>query len=147
MVNYKDQVVGKLRHVALRAGTQGIHYLEEGVARATKALEQLQDKLAQYEETSEERARVKEESSSNLRAETRATAEFILQEAHAVEERIKQARPARHPMTVTVEASPEPIKSRTQGRKTTTTATAPKRATARPGGFKAKRGQKHSHDH
>ncbi|MET0406302.1 MAG: hypothetical protein ABW123_28040, partial [Cystobacter sp.] len=75
-----------------------------------------------------------------------SAAERIVDEARAVEERIKQARPARRPLKVTVEATPD-AKPRTQGRKTTATATAPKRATASTGGFKAKRGQKHSHNH
>ncbi|WNG31091.1 hypothetical protein F0U62_49060 [Cystobacter fuscus] len=157
--NYRDQLVGKLRHVAVKAGVQGVHYLAEGAAVATKAIEQLQEKLAQYEEQDEQEEgaarrasdvddEARDESElSDLRAETRATAELIMDEARAVEQRIKQARPARHPLEVTVEASPEPGKSRTQGRKTTTTATAPKRATAPTGGFKAKRGQKHTHDH
>lgn len=157
--NYRDQLVGKLRHVAVKAGVQGVHYLAEGAAVATKAIEQLQEKLAQYEEQDEQEERPtrrasdvddesKDESElSDLRAETRATAELIMDEARAVEQRIKQARPARHPLEVTVEASPESGKSRTQGRKTTPTATAPKRATAPTGGFKAKRGQKHTHDH
>ncbi|OJH36420.1 hypothetical protein [Cystobacter ferrugineus] len=157
MLNYKDELVGKLRHAAVKAGVQGVHYLAEGAAAATKAIEQLQEKLARYEEQDEEERSARrtsdagdtaeDESDTELRAEARATAELILNEARAVEERIKQARPARHPLGVTVEASPESSKSRTQGRKTTTTSTAPKRATAQTGGFKAKRGQKHTHDH
>lgn len=157
--NYRDQLVGKLRHVAVKAGVQGVHYLAEGAAVATKAIEQLQDKLAQYEEQDEQEERSAQRASdvddeakaqddselNDLRAETRATAELIMDEARAVEQRIKQAKPARHPLEVTVDASAEG-KSRTQGRKTTT-ATAPKRATAPTGGFKAKRGQKHTHDH
>ncbi|ATB44226.1 hypothetical protein CYFUS_009713 [Cystobacter fuscus] len=155
MLNYKDQLVGKLRHVAVKAGVQGVHYLAEGAAVATKAIEQLQEKLARYEEQEEERPsrrasreeRDEAGEGSELRARKRATAELIMDEARAVQQRIKQARPARHPLEVTVEASPEAGESRTQGRKTTPTATAPKRATARTGGFKAKRGQKHTHDH
>lgn len=159
MLNYKDELVGKLRHVAVKAGVQGVHYLAEGAAVATRAIEQLQEKLARYEEQDEEEGSVQrasdadqsdavsDESDPELRAQKRATAELIMDEARAVEQRIKQARPARHPLEVTVEASPEPVKSRTQGRKTTTTTTAPKRATAQTGGFKAKRGQKHTHDH
>lgn len=159
MLNYKDELVGKLRHVAVKAGVQGVHYLAEGAAVATRAIEQLQEKLARYEKQDEEPGSVQrasdadkseeapDESDPELRAQTRATAELIMEEARAVEQRIKQARPARHPLEVTVEASPEPVKSRTQGRKTTSSATAPKRATAQTGGFKAKRGQKHTHDH
>jgi hypothetical protein len=85
--------------------------------------------------------------------EAQATAELVLEEAQAATERIKTARPAPKPLIVSADAEeqlPSPAKRRsaktmrTQGRKTTASATAPKRAAAKPG-FKAKRGQKHKH--
>ena len=80
----------------------------------------------------------------------------VLEEARAVKERLQEARPASQPLKVSDEERPEAPKRRakqaskaprTQGRKTTplASATAPRRATARPGGFQAKRGQKHEH--
>ncbi|MFY0527427.1 hypothetical protein ACN28I_31200 [Archangium gephyra] len=86
--------------------------------------------------------------------EAQATAALVLEEAQAARERIKTARPAPKPLIVSADAEeqlPSAAKRRTarktmrtQGRKTTASATAPKRAAAKPG-FKAKRGQKHKH--
>ena len=146
MVNDKDQLVGRLRSVALKT-------LGKGAAAATRALEQLQEKLAQYEPvdtpagTSAKSEAEPSAPLSALQEQARDTAKVLLEEVQAVEERIKRARPARNPLQVTVEATPEPQKPRTQGRKTTASASAPKRSTAKTGGFKAKRGQKHSHNH
>ena len=149
MGNYGEQLVGGLRHVALKASSRGLHLIEEGAAAATRALEQLQEKLAQYEpvDTPDKREAAKSEPVSAVQEQARETAKVLLEEVQAVEERIKRARPARNPLQVTVEATPEPQKPRTQGRKTTASASAPKRSTAKTGGFKAKRGQKHSHNH
>lgn len=149
MVNYKDQLVGRLRSVALKASNQGLHLIGEGAAVATRALEQLQEKLAQYEPVDTPAgSSSKSEPVSAIQEQARDTAKVLLDEVQAVEERIKRARPARRPIQVTVEATPpEAPPARTQGRKTTASTTAPKRATARPSGFKAKRGQKHTHNH
>jgi hypothetical protein len=83
--------------------------------------------------------------------ELQATAELVLDEARAAQERIRQARPARRPLTVRAEdESVEPTRrtsrktARTTGRKTLATASAPRRVTEKSG-FKAKRGQKHRH--
>ncbi|HZH15705.1 MAG TPA: hypothetical protein VE057_15240 [Archangium sp.] len=86
--------------------------------------------------------------------DVQATAALVLEEAQAVRERIKTAQPAPKPLIVSADAEEQlssPAKRRTarktmqtQGRKTTASATAPKRAAAKPG-FKAKRGQKHKH--
>jgi hypothetical protein len=149
MDSYKDQLVGKLKQAAVKAGSRGIHILGEGASAATKALEQLQQKLTRHDSApvaSREDMTEPSPLKSELEARVGGAAERIVDEARAVEERIKQAQPARRPLKVTVEATPE-AKPRTQGRKTTATATAPKRATAPTGGFKAKRGQKHSHNH
>ncbi|WP_375769055.1 hypothetical protein NR798_46550 [Archangium gephyra] len=85
--------------------------------------------------------------------EVQATAELVLEQAQAARERIKKAQPAPKPLIVSADAEeqlPSPAKRRTarktmrtQGRKTTAAAAAPKRVTAQ--GFKAKRGQKHKH--
>lgn len=77
-----------------------------------------------------------------LREQMNATAARVLEEARAVEQRIKKARPARRPLQVTVEVDSSAV--RTKGRKTAPSTVAAKRVTA-PSGFKAKRGQKHSH--
>ncbi|MFY0572621.1 hypothetical protein ACN28E_53565 [Archangium lansingense] len=86
-----------------------------------------------------------------VRTEARATAELVLAEARAAKERLKKAQSAPRPLKVSAEAEETPKRRttrktvRTQGRKTTPTAAAPKRVTAPKEGFKAKRGQKHKH--
>lgn len=80
--------------------------------------------------------------------EQRETAERVLAEVEAVQVRLKEAKPARHPLKVAPdleEAAPK--RRKTSGRKTSPVATtSPKQATApKEGGFKAKRGQKHRH--
>ncbi|MCY1083154.1 hypothetical protein [Archangium lansingense] len=86
-----------------------------------------------------------------VRTEAQATAELVLAEARAAKERLKKAQSAPRPLKVSAEAEETPKRRttrktvRTQGRKTTPTAAAPKRVTAPKEGFKAKRGQKHKH--
>ncbi len=87
--------------------------------------------------------------------EAQATAELVLEEARAASERIKKAQPAPKPLIVSADVEEQlssPAKrrtarktARTEGRKTTASAAAPKRVTAQKQGFKAKRGQKHKH--
>jgi|GEM_PF-6153225 len=155
MATLKARLMGKLKQVAVKAGNQGVHYLVEGTTAAAKAVDKLQATLsqkaaaAQRLETPQEKAERTPPQAPGISVQAQATAERILQEARAVEQRIRGARPARNPLRISVTAEPQPqgpsTKSRTRGRKTTAPATAPKRVAAPAGGFKAKRGQKHGH--
>ncbi|ATB29633.1 hypothetical protein [Melittangium boletus] len=155
MATLKARLVGKLKQVAVKAGNRGVHYLVEGTTAAAKAVDKLQATLAQKAEAEQpletplERSERTRPQAPGISVQAQATAERILEEARAVEQRIRGARPARNPLRISVSAEPEAprpsTKSRSQGRKTTASATAPKRVTAPAGGFKAKRGQKHGH--
>jgi hypothetical protein len=160
-------LVEQLKDRALKWGTLGVRYVVEGTVSAVKLLDRLQELMPKQERE----PRVTREPaqplaaqprvdapSEEVRAEARATAERVLEEARAAQERLREARPARHPLKVSAaealeEETPATPKRRatarktprTQGRKTTASATAPKRATAPQEGFKAKRGQKLKH--
>ncbi|WNG41278.1 hypothetical protein F0U60_52255 [Archangium minus] len=163
MVTNATRLVDRLKGAAVRMGTEGVRYVVEGTIAAVKVMDRIQELLPRQEQLTRV-AREKrqeepdlarpipaqpEEKPSPVRVQAQATAERVLEEAQAVQERIKKARPARNPLKVTVEAQPDaeaPKRrktTRSQGRKTTASATAPKRATAPKEGFKAKRGQKH----
>jgi hypothetical protein len=160
------RLVERLKDTALRLGTQGVRYVVEGTVSAVKLMDRLQELMPKQERE----VRVTREPapprsaqprvdapSQGVRAEARATAERVLEEARAAQERLKEARPARRPLKVpAAEALEETAGTpkrratasktqRSQGRKTTAPATAPKRATAPQEGFKAKRGQKLKH--
>ncbi len=169
------RLVERLKETALRMGTQGVRLVVEGTVTAVRVMDQLQELLPKEERVKREPARGeggeehREEPAlyrpiparplvghpaKEVRAEARATAQWVLEEARAAQERLKKAQAAPQPLKVSAEMEEEPLAGpkrtarktpRTQGRKTMATATAPKRATARPGGFKAKRGQKHGH--
>jgi hypothetical protein len=164
-------LVERLKGTATRVGTQGVRMLVEGTVAAVRAVDEFQALLAKQRQL-----RVKHEPAQEVGPErlwmeeptlarptparpvrtrakevpseqARATAELVLEEARAAEERIKQARPARRPLKIQGEDEEPrtPRKTaRTTGRKTLATATSPKRVTAKSG-FKAKRGQKHRH--
>ncbi len=158
----------KLKGTAVKVGIQGVRYVVDGTVAAVKAMDRLQEMLPKQQRevrvtrepamgTAPDLERpipaqpVEGGLSEEEQAQARSTAELVLEEARAAEERIKQAPSARRPLKVSIEEPQEEPKrqarktTRTQGRKTTATATAPKRATAQPEGFKAKRGQKHKH--
>ncbi|QRK11527.1 hypothetical protein JQX13_16495 [Archangium violaceum] len=161
MVTNATRLVDRLKGAAVRMGTEGVRYVVEGTITAVKVMDRLQELLPRQEQVVRvARVKLQEEPElarpvparpevepmpSPVREQAQATAERVLEEAQAVQERIKKARPARNPLKVSVEADAEAPKRRTrsQGRKTTASATAPKRAAARKEGFKAKRGQKH----
>ncbi|MBM7112670.1 hypothetical protein [Archangium primigenium] len=158
MATLTTRLVGKVRQAALQAGARGVRYLVEGTTAAAKTVDQWHATLTERLEAHTP-ARTTVETVSTpppstpepaLSAQARATAEELLQEARAVEQRIRGARTARHPLRISVTAEPE-APPRSRGRKTTAAATSPKRASApkagapggSTGGFKAKRGQKH----
>ncbi|HYO53657.1 hypothetical protein [Archangium sp.] len=171
------RLVERLKETALRMGTEGVRLVVEGTVTAVRTMDRLQELLPKEQQV----VRVKREPATGMehqreepalyrpiparpvvsrptkevREKARATAQLVLEEARAVEERLKKAQPAPQPLQVSAELEEETLATpkrrtarktpRTQGRKTTATATAPKRATAQTGGFKAKRGQKHGH--
>jgi hypothetical protein len=158
--------LGQLKGMVTRMGTQGVRVVVDSTTAAVRVVDEFQSLLAK-----QRRQRMKRESAQAVGSETlweqepratptgatvprervRATAERVLAEVRAAEERIREARPARRPLKVQAEADTvaEPARrprktARTTGRKTMASATAPKRATAKDG-FKARRGQKHRH--
>jgi len=168
MVKNETHLVEKLKGAATRVGTQGVRVIVEGTVAAVKAVDRLQELLPKRQRV----VRVKREPAREatgagrrpvekpaLDARARAIAARVQEEARAVKTRIKEARPAQHPLKVqnpeTREEAPDapgpqatPTRKvpRTAGRKARAVATAaPKRTTARKDGFKAKRGQKHRH--
>ncbi|MFL5358995.1 hypothetical protein [Archangium sp.] len=161
------RLVEQLKDTALRLGTQGVRYVVEGTVSAVKLMDRLQELMPRQDREprvtreparplAAQKPRV-DKASERLQVEARATAGRVLEEARAAQERLKEARPARRPLKVSAaealeETAGTPKRKatarktpRTQGRKTTAPATAPKRATASPEGFKAKRGQKLKH--
>lgn len=171
MVNTAD-MVERLKDRAVKVGIQGVKAVVDGTVAAVKAMDRLQELLPKrgvapkapvapqrtVEEPDLERpipARPVMGTPVKAKAprpEARLVAERVLVEAHAVEERLKDARPARRPLKVVgLEEEKAPAKRRTQGRKVKPTAAAPaaRRAKASTNvqeeGFKAKRGQKHRH--
>jgi hypothetical protein len=180
MVMTATSLVERLKGAVAKVGTQGVRVVIDTLVSAADEVEKLQElwpkqgKGAQVKREPARGARSAEQQAAMEPAlyrpradrpvrnrpepepeqvpseEVRATAELVLDEARAVEERIKKARPARRPLKVPGVEEEKPKRrasSRTSGRKTTPTATAaaPKRAKAPEGGFKAKRGQKHRH--
>lgn len=161
------RLVEQLKDTALKLGTQGVRYVVEGTVSAVKLMDRLQELMPKQDRE----PRVTREpappltaqkswmdkTSERLQAEMQSTAERVLEEARAAQERLKEARPARRPLKVPAaealgETADTPKRKatarktpRTQGRKTTASASAPKRATAPQEGFKAKRGQKLKH--
>ncbi|HYO70375.1 MAG TPA: hypothetical protein VEU33_30280 [Archangium sp.] len=174
MAMIATRLVERVKDEALRLGTRGVRWVVEGTATALRTLDRLQEWLPQEERESPRRpARgdtVMEDqrqertlyrpppeaprpAMKQVSPEIQATAELVLEEARAAKERMKKAQPAPKPLIVSADVEqqlPNPAKrtrktARTQGRKTTASATAPKRVKAPPQGFKAKRGQKHKH--
>lgn len=167
------RLVERMKDEALRMGTRGVRWVVEGTATALRTLDRLQEWLPQEERESlrqpsrgdsvmdhqrQEPALYRpppaRPEKQEVSPEAQATAELVLQEAEAAKERIKRAQPAPKPLIVSADVEeqlPNPAKRRTasktlrtQGRKTTASAAAPKRVAAKQG-FKAKRGQKHKH--
>jgi hypothetical protein len=167
--------VDRLKGAAVKMGTEGVRLVVDGTVTAVKVMDRIQELLPDRERvmrvtrepapgarepwTKEQEPAVERPSPSRpvrtRRAaepspEALATAELVMAEADAVRERIKGARPAKHPLKVRADVElPEDTPNRrktarTSGRKTTLATTSPKRATAKPG-LKAKRGQKHRH--
>lgn len=168
------RLVERLKDEALRLGTQGVRWVVEGTVSAVNTLDRLQQELWPKAPRRATRKSGREDSvmehqrreptlyrppaerkvvgrpAKQVRAEARATAEFVLAEARAAKERLKKAQPAPRPLKVSADAeklvpAPKRRTVRTQGRKTTAAAVSPKRVTAPKEGFKAKRGQKHKH--
>lgn len=145
--------VEQVKHEALKMGARGLRLLVDGALTAVKAVERFQGKLEQMPQAAAQpqptpMAQTVVEDSELLREQIHATAERVLDEARAVEQRLNGARPARRPIQVTVEADVTQRPARAKGRRLASSANvSPKRVTAPTGGFKAKRGQKHSHSH
>jgi hypothetical protein len=163
-------LVERLKGTATRVSTQGVRMLVEGTVAAVRVVDEFQALLAKQRQQGAKREPAREVGPERLwmgeptlerptparpvrtRAkrvpseQARATAELVLEEARAAEERLQQARPARRPLKVQEDEEPRTARktARTAGRKTLATATAPRRVTAKSG-FKAKRGQKHRH--
>lgn len=160
------RLMEQLKDTAVRWGTQGVRYVVQGTVGAVNLMDRLQELMPKQSRE----VRVKREPaqplsarprvdtrSEQVQAEARATAERVLEEARAAKERLKEARAARRPLKVPAaealeETAATPKRratarktSRAQGRKTTASASAPKRAAAPKEGFKAKRGQKLKH--
>ncbi|HEX8435250.1 hypothetical protein [Archangium sp.] len=179
MLMSATRLVDRLKGTAVKVGTEGVRLVVEGTVTAVKVMDRLQELLPdrervmrvmrepvrgagrfQVEVPAPERpipARPVEARPVKSRrpqkepsAEARATAELVLAEVEAVHERLKEARPARHPLKVRADVElPEYTPKRRKaaqasGRKTTSAEASPKRVTARPG-LKAKRGQKLRH--
>ena len=156
--------VEQVQQEAMKAGAKGLRILVDGALTAVKAVEErlhintepLQEAIAELKPEQAAEATTAQpiaqaqpvvEDSAVLQQQIHATAERVLDEARAVEERLHAGHTAKRPIQVTVEADARP-KARTQGRKTVPTANvSAKRVTAPTGGFKAKRGQKHTHSH
>ncbi|QRN97882.1 hypothetical protein JRI60_02010 [Archangium violaceum] len=179
MLTTATSLVGRLRDAVSRVGTQGVRVVIDTLVSAADEVDKLQELWPKqgrgarvkrepargarnveqqaamepdlYRPIADRPVRKRPEREQVPEEQVRATAERVLEEARAVEERIKKARPARKPLKVAeLEEEEKPKRratSRTSGRKTTPTAAAPapKRAKAPEGGFKAKRGQKHRH--
>jgi hypothetical protein len=176
------RLMEQLKEKALRMGTLGVRYVVEGTVTAVKVMDRLQELMPKQEHEvrvrrepargASSKGRRQEEPTlarpiparpvvgrppEDVHTEARATAERVLEEAKAAQERLVKARPARRPLKVPaaegLEETPGTPKrratsrktARTQGRKTTASATAPKRVTEPEQGFKAKRGQKLKH--
>ncbi|MGZ3461339.1 MAG: hypothetical protein ACXU86_22845, partial [Archangium sp.] len=123
-------LVEKLKGAALRVGTEGVRVVVEGTVAAVKAMDQLQERLKQERVVRRKRepargasatARQREEPAlerprpappvvgrpaKEVRAQARATAARVLEEARAVEERLKEARPAPQPLKASDEERP-----------------------------------------
>ncbi|WP_257461945.1 hypothetical protein [Archangium lipolyticum] len=174
MLTTATDLVGRLKDAVTRVGTEGVRVVIDTLVSAADEVDKLQElwpkqgrgakvkrEPARGARSAEQQAamepdlyrpiadrpvRKRPERQQVAPEQVQATAELVLEEARAVEERIKKARPARKPLKVAGLEEEKP-KRRTSGRKATPTATAaaPKRAKAPEGGFKAKRGQKHRH--
>lgn len=175
MATSGNHLTERLKNEALRLGTRGVGWVVEGTATALRTLDRLRERLHEEQRRTGARWPAGEDSvmesqrlepalyrppparpvadrlENRVRAKARATAELVLEEARAAKERLEKAQPAPRPLKVSAGAE-DPAKRRTaskgvrtQGRKTTADASAPKRLTARKEGFKAKRGQKHGH--
>jgi hypothetical protein len=180
MATSTTSMVDRLKAAAARVGTQGVRVVIDALVSAADEMDKLQEAWAKQQRvvrvkrepahgalTAEQQAEMEPDLYRPIPdrpvrrtrparvspEEVQATAELVREEAHAVEERIKGARPAQRPLKVPgVEEATMPKRRasasktpRTSGRKTTPSATAPRRAKAQEGGFKAKRGQKHRH--
>lgn len=137
--------VDKVKEKALEVGAQAGQFLVEKALEAVKAVEaRIEAPVTAPVEAPPEPVTARPvEPSPQLREQINATAARVLEEAQAVEQRLRDAKPARHPLMKT---ETDGIKSRrTLGRKTAISAAAPQSPVAAKSGFKAKRGQKHSH--
>jgi hypothetical protein len=160
-------LVERLKGAAARVGTRGVRLVVEGTVAAMKTVDRLQELLPNRErvpQVTREPARGAAEVElerptpaepvrshpARVLPQARATARRVLAEVHAVEQRLKGARPAPRPLKVSAAQEETPTgPKRRSGRKTRASATAPKHAkekASEPGtDFKAKRGQKHGH--